>query len=79
MAIRGYCGKKCGDCNGCSLDETIPCSPDCENLTKDGKIHIRECLNSGCEEVKYIFDMVGCSNEDIVEQYGETALYPYDV
>lgn len=79
MAIKGYCGKKCRDCNGCYLDETIPCSPDCENLTEDGKIHIRACLDSGCEEVKYIFDMVGCSNENIIEQYGETALYPYNV
>lgn len=35
MAIRGYCGKKCGECSGCSLDEKIPCSPDCKNLTED--------------------------------------------
>lgn len=79
MAIRGYCGKECGDCAGCALDERIPCSPACENLTKDGKIKIKECLREKCEEVKYIFDMVDKSDEEIIAKYGEIAEYPYDV
>lgn len=79
MAIRGYCGKECSQCSGCSLDDRIPCSPDCENLTEDGKIQIKKCLKAGCEEVKYIFDMVDKTDEEIITEYGEIALYPYDV
>ena len=79
MAIRGYCGKKCSQCTGCSLDEIIPCSPDCENLTEDRKIFIKRCLADKCEEVKYIFDMVGYTDEKIIENYGDIAPYPYDI
>ena len=79
MAITGYCGKKCSQCSGCSLDERIPCSPDCDNLTGYGKIRIKECLETGCEEVKYIFDMVDKTDEEIIAKYGEIAAYPYDI
>lgn len=79
MAIKGYCGKECSQCSGCNLNETIPCSPDCENLTEDGKILIKGCLKDKCEEVKYIFDMVGRSDKEIIEAYGEIAPYPYDI
>lgn len=80
MAIAGWCGEKCGEsdkCSHCYLDMNIPCSPDCENLTVDGKIHITKCLMSGCEEIWYIFDMVGASEEEIVKAYGDVAEYPY--
>lgn len=81
MAIKGYCGKgKCAEClSPCILDEQIPCSLDCENLTGDGRIKIRECVKAACEEVKYIFDMVGCSDEEIINKYGEITAYPYDI
>ena len=79
MAIKSYCGKQCSQCAGCSLDERIPCSPDCENLTEDGKIFIKGCLDAKCEEVKYIFDMVGCTDEKVIENYGDIAPYPYDI
>ena len=81
MAIKGYCGlKKCNEClSSCNLDELISCSPDCENLTDDGKINIKECLEVKCEEVKYIFDMVVCSDKEIIEKYGEIAKYPYEI
>lgn len=81
MAIKGYCGKrKCCDCHTvCLLDEQIPCSPDCENLTEDGMIQIEECLKAKCEETQYIFDMVGCSDEEIIERYGKIAVYPYNI
>lgn len=78
MGITGWCGDSCSECSkSCSLDERIPCSPDCENLTKDGNILIRKCLEDGCPEVKYIFDMTEASDEDIIRRYGEKALYPY--
>lgn len=82
MAIRGYCGGNCGfmdKCNNCKLDMTIPCSPSCENLTEDGMIKIAKCLKDGCEEVKYIFDVVHKTDEEIIAEYGEIAPYPYEV
>ena len=27
-----WCGKPCGECRGCKLDMTMPCSPDCSQL-----------------------------------------------
>lgn len=78
MAIKGYCGKCCSDCmSNCSLDKNIPCSPDCENLTKDGDILIEKCLNAKCEEVKYIFNTLDKTDEEIIEKYGKRAKYPY--
>ena len=82
MALRGYCGGECGcmdKCNNCNLDMTIPCSPSCENLTEDGMIKIAKCLEDGCEEVKYIFDVIRKTNEEIIEEYGDIAPYPYYV
>lgn len=82
MALKGYCGGECGclgKCNECALDLSIPCSPSCENLTSDGMIKIAECLKDGCEEVKYIFDSLNKTNEEIIAEYGEIAPYPYDV
>jgi hypothetical protein len=33
MPHPGWCGKPCSECsNPCELDESIPCSPDCEEL-----------------------------------------------
>lgn len=80
MAITGYCGGECGfltKCNKCRLDQAIPCSPNCENLTEDGNIKVSECLRSGCEEVKYIFDVLHKTDAQIIEEYGATAPYPY--
>lgn len=72
-----WCGRVCSDCSGCRLDERIPCSPDCENLTEDGKIKLKQCLESGCNEPRYIFDMLGKTDSEIIEIYGEVAVYPY--
>ena len=30
------------------LDSEIPCSPDCLNITKDGKVRIGECMRRQC-------------------------------
>ena len=80
MALKGYCGlHACYDCGmGCKLDQMIPCSPDCENLTEDGKILVEKCLEAKCEEVKYIFDMANASDDEILKAYGPVTAYPYD-
>ena len=79
MAAKEYCNQhKCCDCiKTCFYDQRIPCSLDCENLTEDGNIKIISCLMSGCEEVKYIFDMVNSTGAEITAKYGEIAKYPY--
>lgn len=77
MALRQWCGRECGECKGCKLDEMIPCSPDCENLTEDGKIKVKACLESECEEVKYAFGAENLSNEELLTKFGEVTEYPY--
>lgn len=54
---RNWCNNgKCSEClEGCSLDEMIPCSPDCENLTGDGKILLKQCLECGCDAALSVF------------------------
>lgn len=80
MAIKGYCGNRCYDCeHECELSMTIPCSPNCDNLTEDAKIKIKNCLEEGCPEVRYIFDMVNATDEEVIREYGEIAEYPYCV
>lgn len=44
-----WCGKECGECkNPCALDESIPCSPDCENLGKNGETY-PDGVCKGCD------------------------------
>ncbi len=77
MALKQWCGKECSECKGCKLDEMIPCSPDCENLTEDGKIKVKACLESGCEEVKYVLHEEDLSDEELLAKFGEVTEYPY--
>lgn len=78
MAVKEHCGGKCSTClRTCSIDQAIPCSPDCENLTTDGKIKVEECLNSGCDEIKSVLDMVGKTDKEVLKKYGSVASYPY--
>jgi len=42
---KDWCGKPCADCeNPCTLDESMPCSPDCEALGENG-----ECISNECK------------------------------
>lgn len=82
MALKGHCGDICGQpdsCQGCELSERIPCSPGCDNLTEDGMIRIADCLKEGCSEIRYIFDVLYKTDEEILDEYGEITVYPYDV
>ena len=47
-----WCGKPCADCdNPCTLDESMPCSPDCENLFADGSQDTEKCACAGCDAI----------------------------
>lgn len=44
MAHAQRCKKPCAECaQPCALDESIPCSPDCKNLSTDGIPASEEC------------------------------------
>lgn len=50
MAHKDWCGKPCSDCKtSCSVDESFPCSPDCENLNDDETRKEENCKKSGCD------------------------------
>lgn len=45
------CPCRCFECEHaceCGLDSSIPCSPDCVNITRDGKVRIGECMLRQC-------------------------------
>lgn len=45
------CPCRCCECEHaaeCALDREIPCSPDCVNITHDGKVRIWECMHGQC-------------------------------
>jgi len=55
MAHMDWCGKPCGEClNPCKLDESIPCSPDCENLLPDGTPETTKCREAECDAICFI-------------------------
>lgn len=46
MAHNDWCGKPCAVCeHPCKLDESMPCSPDCDNLGPNGELRL-DCV--GC-------------------------------
>jgi len=50
MAHIDWWGEECGDCvNPCALDESMPCSPNCESLAQDGSRNVAVCRKSGCD------------------------------
>ena len=55
---KSWCGKPCCDCeNPCSLDERMPCSPDCEFLGAYGEhssIECQKCDALGTFQVRFI-------------------------
>lgn len=73
---KDWCGKTCADCaHPCFLDESIPCSPDCEHLGPNGETSCIECL--ACDalplfQVSITYDGLIClrakSSEDAREQ-----------
>lgn len=63
MAHREWCGKPCSECkNPCRLDESIPCSPDCENLLPDGDPDPEKC--KGCDAYEEYKIMMGIEDEE---------------
>ena len=75
---KDWCGKICCDCKKtCNLDEQIPCSPDCENITEDGFIKVKECLESGYDEIRSVLNMKNGTDQEILKKYGYIAIFPY--
>lgn len=82
MAIDQWCGKSCGECAGCRLDESMPCSPDCENLSGN-RINMKQCMEDECSEIGYIFGakdpehLCEAEKKRLLDTYGDTPIYPY--
>lgn len=70
-----WCRK--ADRGECQVDLSMPCSPYCENLTEDGHILVKKCIESGCDAVNSVFDEF--DNDKLIEEYGDVAVFPYDV
>ena len=52
MAHNEWCGRLCGEClDNCKLDESIPCSPDCNYLLPDGSRDVINCREAECDAV----------------------------
>ena len=50
MAHKDWCGSLCADCaNPCTLDQSIPCSPDCKFLRADGSRKAKDCKAVECD------------------------------
>ena len=66
-----WCGQACDGCvKPCWVDESMPCSPDCENLGLDGlPIDIEACLRDGCDA----YESIEAYLESISEEENENA------
>jgi len=54
MAHKKWCGKPCADCSDpCALDQSMPCSPDCELLNADGTVDATRCQVAGCDAITW--------------------------
>ena len=54
---KNWCGNPCSECeNPCALDESIPCSPDCDCLGENGETTCDECeyCDAICQSVNEI-------------------------
>ena len=58
MPHMDWCGKPCADCSDpCVLDESMPCSPDCQNLHADGSQETEKCVKAGCDAIAHHSEM----------------------
>ena len=52
MTHKNWCGEPCHLCEtSCWVDESIPCSPDCEYLSADGEPNNDYCLQ--CDAINF--------------------------
>ena len=70
MSHLDYCGeKKCSDCEGCKLENNMPCYPDCEGFNK-GYMKTNSCIE--CDALISYVEMFITSNnhapEDIIKE-----------
>lgn len=72
MAHKKWCGEVCGRCKyGCSLQDSIPCSPDCNLLSKDGSYNIKQCIKVGCGAFRFkqAVNTINSIKKDLPEYY----------
>lgn len=72
MSHQDWCGKPCGECeHPCALDESMPCSPDCEILLPDGCRPHYKCLAARCDVLSNDEKCLDASElyEYIIENY----------
>ena len=63
MAHKDWCGRTCAECVlPCRLDESIPCSPDCPYLGKNGEMNHVECSDCGVYLIQKKDDFEDCNN-----------------
>jgi hypothetical protein len=62
-----WCGEPCGKCKkNCTLDESIPCSPDCKMLDYNGNPkNLRNCLESDCDAIICVEKIQDAVAEDL--------------
>ncbi len=51
----------------CSLDQAMPCSHNCKNLTEDNHILIKQCLANNCKKIKHILDSAYTMGREILD------------
>lgn len=74
MPHKDWCGKQCGECESpCALDESMPCSPSCENINADGTRNYNQCHKEKCDAIAQEQGKCPvCGNEEL--SYGDSFL-----
>lgn len=55
MSHPNWCGKSCSDClTSCKLDESMSCSPDCQNLNPKNGMVLDKKNCKGCDSMVYL-------------------------
>ena len=80
MIDREWCNHGgCAECTSpCLIDERIPCSPDCSNLTPEGKIVLSNCIEVGCDAFYCLLppEAETKTAEELLILYGKTIDIP---
>lgn len=81
MLDREWCNNgECAECTSvCLIDERIPCSPDCSNLTPGGNILFSNCIESGCDAFYCLLppEAERKTAKELLNLYGKTIEIPY--
>lgn len=82
MAHKDWCGKPCSECSSpCSLDQSMPCSPDCSEINKDGTRNVNNCVKIACDAIiASEGECLQCRNTELSygSDYKEDETYVYE-